>query len=141
MIPAIKKLYDYFEYLPKKKLYTIAISLTVFCLVVGIGVGQIPDLISPEIKDSTNTQTQQAPQQPQYQEKFGKVVYESPDNNPDEGISFKLIEEKTGKHIILLKASDEKLKFVEGTTAKLLGNIEKTKNGQDVLFVEKIVFN
>ncbi len=141
MIPAIKRLYDYFEFLPKKKLYTIALGLTILCLVVGIGVGQLPSMVSPKQETTPNVNNTGQVQASDLTEKYGKVVYVSPENFPEEDISYKLIDDTTRKDIILLKAADQKLKFAEGTTAKLLGKIQKTKNNEDVLFVEKIVFN
>jgi hypothetical protein len=141
VIPAIKRLYDYFEYLPKKKLYSIALGLTLLCLIVGIGVGQIPSLFAPKKEAVIEVNKDVNAQASDLTEKYGKIVYVSPENYPEEQISYKLIDDKTRKDMVLLKAADQKLKFAEGTTAKLLGKMQKTKNGEDVLFVEKIVFN
>lgn len=140
MIPAIKRLYDYFENIKGKKLYFIAIGLTLLCLAIGLAVGQLLPLLTPSNPKEPEIKQNQQPQTTEI-ERTGKIVFTNPENYPGENISYKLIDEKAKKELILLKAADEKLKFVEGTTAKLIGRLEKTTRGEDVLFVEKIVFN
>ena len=139
MIPVLKSSYDYFETFKGKRLVIVLVASFALFLLIGIMLGQFGDStpkdqnIIPE-NTAAKLQTNQV-------EKVGKVVYVDPANYPNDTISYKLIDAK-GKDIILLSASDDKLKFIEGVNAKLRGKIVKTKDGKnEVLFVEKIIFN
>ncbi|MEK7595113.1 MAG: hypothetical protein AAB443_00775 [Patescibacteria group bacterium] len=140
MLPAVKKLYDYFEGFRGKKLVVlVACVFTLFAL-LGLILGQLPNFLKntkgAKKEDSSENVTLQDPAQ-----KLGKVVYVNPDTYPDENISYKLVDAQ-GKDIILLKADDDKLKFVEGATVKLKGKVERTNDGKkEVFFVEQVVYN
>ncbi len=73
-------------------------------------------------------------------ERSGKVVYIDPSKYPDDGVSYKLID-RDGKDIVLLKASDDKLKLVEGAFVTLRGKMQMLTDGvTQALFVQQIIY-
>lgn len=139
MQPVLKNTYDYFETIKGRRLLFVVLFSFLAFLLVGVLLGQLPAMLEqntavtvPEKFIKTNDSS--------LVERSGKVVYVDPSLYPGEGISYKLID-TAGKDIILLKASDDKLKIIEGASVKLRGRIVKTANGKsEVLFVDQIVF-
>ena len=140
MYPVFKKTYDYFENIRGKKLLTVSVLLVILSLTFGVLIGQIPTLLQFKQETQNVPKEVNGGENSVLIEKSGRVVFVDPSKYPGEGISYKLIDEKSGKDITLLRASDDKLKFIEGGVAKLRGKSTKTSGGEDVLFVEKIVF-
>ncbi len=123
-----------------KKLFLLSLGFFLVFIVIGILIGQFSNLI-PDNKNGSEAVPEVKVTETPLVEKVGKVVYVDPSLYPNDNISYKLINEK-GDDIILLSASDDKLKVVEGATVKLKGRLEKTKDGsRDVFFVEQIVFD
>lgn len=125
----------------KNRIYMyIILFIVVVVVVMGMFFGSVSDLFetSQKPEDSTNTNTSQ---DTNIVEKLGRVIYTNPDMYPGENISYRLVD-ADGKDIILLTASDDKLKIIENSTVKVRGRIKKTTQGNfDVLFVEQVVFN
>ena len=70
----------------------------------------------------------------------GTIKYTSPANYPGENISYKLVD-KDGKDVILLKSEDAKLEMAENLRVEVQGLQTKTKAGESVLIVEKIIIS
>ncbi|MBI4091459.1 hypothetical protein HY419_01760 [candidate division WWE3 bacterium] len=142
MSSVLKDTYNYFETFKGKRLIYLILGLFFGFLMVGLLVGFLPGLVDNEPSQNV-TEEKNPANQPQNEEieKTGRVVYVDPSNYPDDGISYKLVDEK-GNDIILLKTSDDKLKVIEGSKVRLVGKMEKSfDKTKDVLFVSKIIYN
>lgn len=139
MFSALKNAHDYFEGFKGKNLIILLVSVVFFSLIGGLFLGQTPlflDENSVNKKKSEDTNIISV-----FAEKYGRVVYTNPLEFPNDNISYKLVDEN-GKDIILLMASDDKLKVIENSTVRLKGRVAKTSDGtKDVLKVEEVVFN
>jgi len=109
-------------------------------LSLGVAIGQIPILFDNRGGETIIvTEGNQKPVE-KVVEMSGKVVYSDPSLHPNDNISYKLLD-SSGKAVILLSATDDKLKVIEGATVKLQGKLSKTADGkEDVLLVDKVIF-
>ena len=141
MSPVLKDTYNYFENFTGKRLLVLVVSLFVSFLVVGLLLGQLQAIIKGKKGNTSVVVPENKGTTAGVVEKSGRVVYSDPALHPDDKISYKLID-ASGKDIILLKASDDKLKVIEGGFVKVRGKLKKTLDGKfDVLIVEQVVFN
>lgn len=68
----------------------------------------------------------------------GRITYIDPKFYPQEGISY-VLTDSSGKEIVLLTAADQKLVVSEGLNVSVYGVLSKTKTGENVLVVDKVV--
>ncbi len=140
MKPAIKKIHDYFENFHGKKLIFLFAGIFVASLIIGLLIGQIPALLDKKPNEPIYVPKDPGKKVEDLIERSGKVVYIDPSKYPDDGVSYKLID-RDGKDIVLLKASDDKLKLVEGAFVTLRGKMQMLTDGvTQALFVQQIIY-
>jgi len=140
VLPYASRLYNYFEKFQGKRLIALLVAFFIIFLSLGVAIGQIPILFDNRGGETIIvTEGNQKPVE-KVVEMSGKVVYSDPSLHPNDNISYKLLD-SSGKAVILLSATDDKLKVIEGATVKLQGKLSKTADGkEDVLLVDKVIF-
>ena len=140
MLPYASRLYNYFEKFQGKRLIALLVAFFIIFLSLGVAIGQIPILFDNRGGETIIvTEGNQKPVE-KVVEMSGKVVYSDASLHPNDNISYKLLD-SSGKAVILLSATDDKLKVIEGATVKLQGKLSKTADGkEDVLLVDKVIF-
>lgn len=112
-------------------LFYIFVSFVALGLTIGYVVGKIGE----------RNAAQQTPPQEVVEEQIsyeGTITYIEPFLHSEDKISYVLVD-KSGKDVILLKATDQKLEIAEGHYATFYGKKKVTSKGEDYLLVDKIV--
>ncbi len=132
----LKNAHDGAEKITGRRLYImLAVIFVVFMLVGFLGNYFISQFLkSPENGGAGNT-TVTEPQKFTYE---GLVTYVDPSTYPQDEINY-VLNDSTGKRVILLKADDQKLEVSEGLFVKVTGEKQTTVDGNaEVLLVEKV---
>lgn len=138
--PAIRKIHDYFENFHGTKLVFLFVSIFAASLVIGLLIGQIPALFDRKPVEPVYVPRGQGKKVDDVIEKSGKVVYLDPSKYPNDNISYKLVD-REGKDVVLLTASDDKLKLVEGAFVTLRGKTQVLSDGKtQAFFVQQIIY-
>ncbi len=131
MLSLLKKLYIWFENFKGKKLLLLFLLTFLVFLAAGLIIGYFTNSKLNKGEQKV-TETVELTALKSFE---GKVTYTGAPTEDD--ISY-VLSDTAGKDIILLKASDSKLKIVEGLNAKVKGTVSKTKSGKDVLTVQEV---
>jgi len=128
-----------FQVTPKNKTYLIKIVVAIIILICSV-VFAIDRLFTDF--EPTYPSGGKDPATVEVKESLlrGTIKYTNPANYPGENISYKLVD-KNGKDVILLKSEDEKLEVAENLLVEVQGLRTKTKSGENVLIVEKIIIS
>ncbi len=135
---SLHELYFKIENLRGKNLVIFIIPLLLSGVLLGIIMGNfMPQLLKSD-EEYSNVIISDIP--PKERSQFeGRVVYVDPRMYPMDKISY-VLEDSSGKEIILLSAKDQKLTVVEGLNVVVFGDVEKSKDGKnDVLQVERVL--
>lgn len=134
----LKDLYIKVESLKGKKLvYTISILFLVFILVgILIGYFMTPKLSEDEIAGLPEEITSPSDPKKYYE---GRITYVNPQLYPLDDVSYSLLD-SSGKEILLLKSTDQKLSIAEGLFVRVSGRMGKlSDNKTKVLIVEEVL--
>jgi len=115
-----------------KHLTRLLLAIFAVFLIVGLSVGYLVNQIGDE---NDGEQSTQKDTQENYE---GIVSHTNPAFYPQDNISF-VLTSSSGKEIILLKATDQKLEVAEGHFVTVYGKKRKTTDDKLYLLVEKIV--
>jgi hypothetical protein len=139
MFNLLKKLYINAEGLNRQQLIRLIAFIVLVFIPVGFFVGYV---ISGSLINSETDNLTPKPL-PTVEEKYfeGKITYIDPHYYPDDKVTYELVDQ-SGKEVILLSSTDQKLVVSEGHFAKVYGVVRKTLDGKkDVLYVSQIVIN
>ncbi len=140
MLSLLKDVYNQTKNIKGRKLLYIFIVVFISFLIIGITIGYITNrkLTKNELEETNNTYMNNSKTPKLFD---GKVVYIGDLDYPEEDIVY-VLNDISGKRVILLKSEDKKLVIAEGLYVTVKGKVQKTKNtNEDVLVVEEVIIN
>jgi hypothetical protein len=138
MLSLLKKLYLQVEEIKGKKLLYLLITVFVSFTLIGLSIGYFTSLML-NIDETDPAQNGRNGENQLIEVSYeGRIMYVNPLLYPNDNISYSLVD-GSGKELILLTATDQKLEVAEGHNVTVYGFMGKTADGKrEVLKVNRV---
>jgi hypothetical protein len=138
MFSLLKQTYDRVEETKGRKLINLLLIIFVVFVLLGLLIGYFTSfLLNRDELDNLYPENGEQAEAAEV-EYEGRIRYLDPMTYPNDDISYVLVD-NSGREIILLRATDQKLVVAEGHNVTVYGTMQKTSDGQtDVLLVKRV---